>query len=148
MSVRRRVPRYDEVAVGEALPELSLRVRRADLRRYAEASGDHNPIHLDEAAARAVGLPGIIAHGMLSMALAGRVVTDWVCDPGRVVEYGVRFTRPLPVPEDADSPDGVLLQVAATIAVKLDQPLVRIDINARTGHVVVLGAARAVVRLD
>lgn len=144
----RRVPRYDEVSVGEPLPDLTVRVHRADLARYAQASGDRNPIHLDDAAARRAGLGGVIAHGMLSMGLAGRVVTDWVGDPARVVDYSVRFTHPLPVPPDEQAPDGVPLQVAATVAALLDAPFVRVDINARTGGVVVLGAARAVVRLD
>lgn len=143
-----RIPRYDEVADGDALPELSVRVRRADLLQYATASGDRNPIHLDDVAARKAGLGGVIAHGMLSMAIAGRVITDWVGDPTRVVDYGVRFTRPLPVPPETEAPDGVPLQVAATVAARLDPPYVRVDINARTGGVVILGAARAIVRLE
>ena len=76
------------------------RSRRADLVRYAGASGDFNVIHWNERVATSVGLPDVIAHGMFTMALAGRVVTDWVGDPGAVLEYGVRFTRPVPVPDD------------------------------------------------
>jgi hypothetical protein len=142
------VPRYDEVAAGDPLPDLTVYLHRSDLVRYAQASGDHNPIHLDDQAARRAGLGGVIAHGMLSMALAGRILTDWVGDPTRVVDYGVRFTHPLPVPPDDQAPGGIPLQVGATVAALLDPPYVRVDINARTGGVVVLGAARAVVRLD
>ena len=82
-------------AVGDALPALSLRVTRAELVRYAGASGDFNPIHWNERFAVGVGLPNVIAHGMLTMALAGRLVTHWIGDPGAVVGYAARFTRPV-----------------------------------------------------
>ena len=85
---------------GETLPDLTYRVTRADLVRYAGASGDFNPIHWSDRVATAVGLPGVIAHGMYTMALAGRAVTSWAGDPGAVVEYGVRFTKPVIVPDD------------------------------------------------
>jgi acyl dehydratase len=75
------------VAVGDELPPLSLRVTRADLVRYAGASGDFNPIHWSGRVATGVGLPGVIAHGMLTMALAGRLVTEWVGDPGAICSY-------------------------------------------------------------
>ena len=96
---------------GDALPPLSATVTRADLVRYAGASGDFNPIHWNERFAREVGLPDVIAHGMLTMALAGRVVTDWVGDPGAVLEYGARFTRPVVVPDDGE---GATVEVTAT----------------------------------
>ena len=83
-----------DVAVGTELPEQVFRVTRADLVRYAGASGDFNPIHWNERVATAVGLPGVIAHGMFTMALAGRAVTAWTGDPGALVEYHVRFGRP------------------------------------------------------
>ena len=82
--------RYDEVEVGTELPAGSYPVRRLDLVKYCGASGDFNVIHWNERIATSVGLPNVIAHGMLTMALAGRVVTDWVGDPAAVVEYGVR----------------------------------------------------------
>ena len=89
-----------DVAVGTELPEQVFRVTRADLVRYAGASGDFNPIHWNERVATEVGLPDVIAHGMFTMALAGRVVTDWTGDPGALVEYNVRFGRPVVVPDD------------------------------------------------
>ena len=87
-------------AAGDALPPLTVRVTRADLVRYAGASGDLNPIHWSERFAVGVGLPSVIAHGMLTMALAGRLVTAWVGDPAAVVGYAARFTRPVVVPDD------------------------------------------------
>jgi acyl dehydratase len=91
-----------------------------------------------------VGLPDVIAHGMFTMALAARVVTDWAQDPGRVVEYGVRFTRPVPVPDDDD---GALLEVTGTVAAKLDDGRVRVDLTATHAGAKVLGRAQAVVDL-
>src|SRR6478609_9420761 len=88
---------YSDVEVGTELPAQSFPVDRATLVRYAGASGDFNPIHWNERFAKEVGLPDVIAHGMFTMATAVRVVTDWVGDPGAVVEYGVRFTRPVVV---------------------------------------------------
>lgn len=86
--------------VGFELPAITVRVTRADLVRYAGASGDFNIIHWNERTALAVGLPGVIAHGMLTMGHAIRVVTEWTGDPTRVVDYQVRFTRPVVVPDD------------------------------------------------
>src|SRR4051794_18896030 len=85
---------------GDELPSRTYRVTRADLVRYAGASGDLNPIHWSDRVATRVGLPGVIAHGMYTMALVGRAVTDWAGDPAAVVDFGVRFTRPVPVPDD------------------------------------------------
>ena len=79
---------WSDVEVGDALPSITARLQRVKLVMYAGASGDFNPIHWNETFAKAVGLPDVIAHGMLTMATAGRVVTDWVGDPGAVVEYG------------------------------------------------------------
>ncbi len=89
------IDRRADIEVGHELPPLSVRVTRADLVRYAGASLDFNPIHWNDQVALEAGLPGVIAHGMLTMALAGRIVTDWVGDPGAVLEYGARFTRPV-----------------------------------------------------
>lgn len=86
--------------IGMELPSITVRFTRADLVRYAGASGDLNIIHWNERTALAVGLPGVIAHGMLTMGHAIRVVTEWLGDPAKVVDYQVRFTRPVVVPDD------------------------------------------------
>lgn len=135
---------YDDVEVGTELPGQRLPVRRADLVRYAGASGDFNVIHWNERLARSVGLPDVIAHGMYTMALAARVVTDWAGDPGAVVEYGVRFTRPVPVPDDDT---GALVEVAGAVAAKLDDRKVRVDLTVTSAGQKVLGRAQAVVQL-
>jgi acyl dehydratase len=98
--------------VGDELTPLSVRVTRADLVRYAGASGDLNPIHWSDRTAAGVGLPGVIAHGMLTMALAGRLVTDWVGDPSAMRAYSVRFTRPVVVPDDDD---GALVEISGKV---------------------------------
>ncbi|MFI0940323.1 MaoC family dehydratase [Streptomyces sp. NPDC021020] len=135
---------YDEVEVGTELPAQSFPVTRATLVRYAGASGDFNPIHWNEKFAREVGLPDVIAHGMFTMASAARVVTDWAGDPAAVVEYGVRFTKPVVVPNDGE---GALIEVTAKVAAKLDDNRVRVDLTAMSAGQKVLGMARAVVRL-
>ena len=137
-------PSYDAVDVGHELPAQSFPIRRADLVRYAGASGDFNVIHWNERVAREVGLPDVIAHGMFTMALAARVVTDWAGDPGRVVEYGVRFTRPVPVPDDDE---GAVVEVTGKVAAKLDDQRVRVDLTATASGAKVLGRAQAVVKL-
>ena len=138
------MPSYDEVEVGQALPAQSFSLTRADLVRYAGASGDFNIIHWNERVAKAVGLPNVIAHGMLTMATAGRVVTDWVGDPGAVEDYGVRFTRPVVVPDDDR---GAELEVTGEVAEKLADGRVAVTIVARAAGQTVLARARAVVRL-
>ncbi|MBF6045045.1 dehydratase [Streptomyces sp. NRRL B-1677] len=136
---------YDEVEVGTELPVRSFPVTRADLVRYAGASGDFNPIHWNEKFAKEVGLPGVIAHGMFTMAEAARVVTDWAGDPGAVAEYGVRFTRPVVVPNDDE---GAVIEVSGKVAVKDDENrTVRVDLLVKSGGQKVLGMSRAVVRL-
>jgi acyl dehydratase len=135
---------YDDVEVGATVPGQTFPVHRVDLVRYAGASRDFNVIHWNERVARAVGLPDVIAHGMLTMALAARVVTDWAGDPGAVVEYGVRFTRPVPVPDDDT---GALVEVAGTVAAKLDDRRVRVDLVVTSAGQKVLGRAQAVVQL-
>lgn len=137
-------PSVDDVEVGTELPPQTFSVRRADLVRYAGASGDFNVIHWNERVARSVGLPDVIAHGMFTMALAVRVVTDWVGDPGRVVEYGVRFTRPVLVPDDGD---GATVEVSGAVAALLDDGRVRVDLTATSAGQKVLGRAQAVVQL-
>ncbi|RZU43905.1 acyl dehydratase [Streptomyces sp. BK022] len=135
---------YDDVEVGTELPAQTFPVTRATLVRYAGASGDFNPIHYNERFAREVGLPDVIAHGMFTMAEAVRVVTDWTGDPAAVVEYGVRFTKPVVVPDDDK---GALIEVSAKVAAKLDDNTVRVDLTATCAGLKVLGMSRAVVRL-
>ena len=135
---------YDDVEVGTELPAQTFPVTRATLVRYAGASGDFNPIHWNEKFAREVGLPDVIAHGMFTMASAARVVTDWAGDPGAVVEYGVRFTKPVVVPNDDQ---GAVVEVSAKVAAKLDDRQVRVDLTAMCAGQKVLGMARAVVCL-
>ncbi|GGZ16219.1 MaoC family dehydratase [Streptomyces poonensis] len=135
---------YEDVEVGTELPAQSFPVTRATLVRYAGASGDFNPIHWNEKFAKEVGLPDVIAHGMFTMAEAIRVVTDWVGDPGAVVEYGVRFTKPVVVPNDDQ---GASIEVSGKVAAKLDDNTVRVDLLARSAGQKVLGMSRAVVRL-
>ncbi|CAB4940047.1 MAG: dehydratase [Actinobacteria bacterium] len=136
--------RYADTAVGTELPGASFPVARVDLVRYAGASGDFNVIHWNERVAASVGLPNVIAHGMLTMAEAIRVVTDWVGDPGALLQYGVRFTRPVVVPDDAD---GATLEVTAKVTELLDDNCVRITITASSEGQTVLGKAQAIVRL-
>jgi acyl dehydratase len=118
---------------------------RADLVRYAGASGDFNPIHWSDRVATSVGLPGVIAHGMLTMALAGRAVEDWAGGRDRVVEYTVRFSKPVVVPDDDR---GVDLEVSGTAKETSGDGLTRIDITCTCQGEKVLGMARALVRRD
>jgi acyl dehydratase len=135
-------PSYDDVQAGTEIPSRQYQVTRRDLVRYAGASGDFNPIHWNERTAKAVGLPDVIAHGMFTMATAVRVVTDWAGDPGAVVEYGVRFTRPVVVPD----PDGAVLTVSGVVRAIRDDDLVEVDLTATVDGQTVLAKARAVVR--
>ncbi|WP_433556893.1 MaoC/PaaZ C-terminal domain-containing protein [Pseudonocardia xinjiangensis] len=136
------------VAVGDELPPVSVQVTRADLVRYAGASGDFNPIHWSDRVATGVGLPGVIAHGMLTMALAGRVVTEWVGDPGAVRSYGVRFTRPVVVPDDDE---GALVEFSGKVSELTEADdgsrVARITVTARFDGKTVLSRAVAEVRL-
>ena len=133
------------VEKGFELPSLTVTLRREDLVRYAGASGDFNPIHYSDRMATALGLPGVVAHGMLTMAEAARVVTDWLGDPARLVEYGVRFVKPVPVPDD-DA--GAELLISAVVASVNDADgTAEIDISTEFDGQKVLGRARAVVRL-
>ena len=132
------------IEVGFELPAQSFPIQRADLIRYAGASGDFNVIHWNARVATEVGLPDVIAHGMLSMAEAIRVVTDWLGDPGRLLEYSVRFTRPVVVPDDGVS---VLLEVGAKVTEVREDGTARITITATSAGQGVLGNATALVRL-
>jgi acyl dehydratase len=129
--------------VGARLPEHTYRLTRADLVRYAGASGDFNPIHWSDRIAISVGLPGVIAHGVYTMALAGRAIAAWVGDPGAIVEYGVRFTKPVVVP---DTDEGVEVTVAGVVKGRTDDGYLQIDVTTTCNGERVLGQARALVR--
>jgi len=131
------------VEVGFELPAQSFTIRRSDLVRYAGASGDFNVIHWNERVATEVGLPDVIAHGMLTMALAARVVTDWLGDPSALLEYGVRFTRPVVVPDDDQ---GAVVEVAGKVS-RIDDDTATVTLTATFDGATVLGKAQAVVRL-
>ncbi|GAA0227525.1 MaoC family dehydratase [Cryptosporangium japonicum] len=135
---------YDDVEVGTELPPKTFPIQRSNLVQYAGASGDFNVIHWNERVAVSVGLPNVIAHGMFTMAEASRILTEWVGDPGAVVDYGVRFTKPVPVPDDDR---GATLEVTAKISEKLDDRRVSVDLTARAGDDKVLGRAKAIVQL-
>jgi acyl dehydratase len=132
------------VEVGTELPEQSYRVTRADLVRYAGASGDLNPIHWSDRVATGVGLPGVIAHGMLTMGLAARAVTAWTGDPAALVEYHVRFGRPVVVPDDDE---GAEVTVRGKVGALLDGGRARVDLTVTSGGEKVLSLARATVVL-
>ncbi|MDQ6874806.1 MAG: MaoC family dehydratase [Actinomycetota bacterium] len=134
----------DDVEVGTVLPAQTFRIRRVDLVRYCGASGDFNVIHWNQRIATAVGLPDVIAHGMYTMAEAGRVITDWAGDPGAVLEYGVRFTRPVVVPDDDE---GAELTVSGVVTEKRAGGQVVVELTARCGEAKVLAQSRALVRL-
>ncbi|MFY1617840.1 MaoC family dehydratase [Micromonospora sp. WMMD736] len=125
------------------LPTKTFRVTRADLIRYAGASGDFNPIHWSDRVATKVGLPGVIAHGMFTMALVGRAVTEWAGAPDAVVEYGVRFTRPVVVPDDDQ---GTEIEVTARVREVTEDGLTRLEVTATCLGDKVLSQARAVIR--
>ncbi|HML51109.1 MAG TPA: MaoC/PaaZ C-terminal domain-containing protein [Propionicimonas sp.] len=128
---------------GQLLKSVEMPLTRVTLARYAGASGDFNPIHYNDAAAAALGLPGVIAHGMLTMGCGLRVVTDWIGDPARVLTYAVRFTKPVVVPAEGEAWvvfTGTVTTVADGVAT--------VSLTATCGEDKVLGAATAEVRLD
>jgi acyl dehydratase len=125
---------------GESFEPREFVITRTDLVRYAETSGDHNPIHQDESVARSVGLPGVIAHGMYTLALAARAVADWT-DGAEVVELGCKFTNPVVVPDE----HGASVTVAGTVK-SVEDGLVTLTLEVTCGGQKVLGMPRAVVR--
>lgn len=135
---------YADVVPGMELPAATYPVTRLSLVKYCGASGDFNVIHWNERVARSVGLPDVIAHGMFTMAQAGRYVTDWAADAGALVEFGVRFSAPVVVP---DNEVGAVIEVSGTVEDKLDGNRVVLGLTARSGEAKVLTRARAVVRL-
>lgn len=129
---------------GDTLPEQSFPVTRADLVRYAGASGDFNPIHWSDRVAGEVGLPGVIAHGMFTMALAARALDVWAGGPGRVRELGCKFTKPVVVPDDAA---GVLVKVAGTVS-NVTEAGAQVALVVTVGDEKVLGLPKAVIAVD
>lgn len=129
------------LAEGQELPARTYQVTRADLIAYAEASGDHNPIHQDESVALSVGLPGVIAHGMYTLALAARAVEDWAGGPGRVVELAAKFIKPVVVP---GGEIGVEVTISGTVRA-VAEGQVTIAIEAVCADQRVLGTAKAVL---
>ena len=128
------------IELGTVLPEHVFTIDRALLKAYADASGDQNPIHQNEEFAKSVGLPNVIAHGMLTMALAGKYVTDWAGGAAQVHEFSARFIKPVIVPAS----EKVELTFSATIA-SIEDGKIRLDISATSGGVKVLGMAKALV---
>ena len=128
------------ITVGTVLPEKIVYLDRAALKAYADASGDQNPIHQDEAFAVSVGLPNVIAHGMLTMALVGKYVTDWSGGSDSVKEFGARFIKPVIVPAD----EKVDLTINATVA-EVNGDEIKLDLVATSAGIKVLGMAKAVV---
>jgi acyl dehydratase len=128
------------IEVGTAIPSHEFEINRTLLKQYADASGDQNPIHQDEAFAKSVGLPDVIAHGMLTMALAGKYVSDWAGGSQNVKEFSARFVKPVVVPAGVN----VDLTVSATV-IEVIGKSVRLEISATSQGVKVLGMAKALV---
>lgn len=128
------------INVGDVIPEQVFWIDRELLKKYADASGDQNPIHQDEDFAKSVGLPDVIAHGMLTMALAGKFVSDWAGGPATVKEFSARFIKPVVVPANKK----IDLTVSATVT-EVEDDSVRLNINATSEGVKVLGMAKALV---
>lgn len=138
------MPRFQELAVGDIVATKSFDVTRDSLVRYAGASGDFNPIHYRDDVALSVGLPGVLAHGMLTMGFSVQPVVDWIGDAGRIVDYGVRFTKPVVVPPQGPAK----LTVSATVAqLDAEQNRARIDIGCSFEENNVLGKAQVWVQL-
>jgi len=136
-----------KLTVGQEIGSRRLEISRADLVKYAGASGDFNPIHWNERFAREVDLPGVIAHGMFTMGSAVQLVTDWAGDPAAVVSYGTRFTKPVPV-ADLDGAPGAVVEVSGTIgALDAAAGTARIDLNVTLDGQKVLVKAQATVRV-
>lgn len=136
-------PKFDDLEVGQEIGIIEFLLTRDSLVRYAGASGDFNSIHYRDDVAAAVGLPGVLAHGMLTMGAAVQVAVNWVGDAGRIADYQVRFTKPVVV----HPTDGAVLVVSGKIgAIDAETRTVRVDLNAQFNETTVLGKAQAVVR--
>ena len=129
--------------VGHNFEPQTYDVRRSDLVRYAGASGDFNPIHWSDRIATSVGLPGVIAHGMYTLALAGNAVVEWAGGPERVLSFGARFTKPVAVPDDDT---GTVVTVAGTVK-SVEDGVATIDLTVTNADQKVLGMSKATVRV-
>ena len=136
--------KYDDVEAGTELEPRTYPAQRLDLVKYAGASGDFNVIHWNERIAKSVGLPNVIAHGMYTMAQAGRYVADWAGDAGAVADFSVRFSSPVVVPDDDK---GATIEIAGKVEEKLGDGKVALALTATSGGDKVLTRARAVVQL-
>jgi acyl dehydratase len=130
------------LTVGDVVAERTVHLTRESLVRYAGASGDFNPIHYRDDIAAEVGLPGVLAHGMLTMGLSVSTVVPWLGDSGRILDYGVRFTRPVIV----DPESGADLVIVAKVGAVEDETA-RLDLTVTTGETTVLGKAQVRIRL-
>ncbi|KAM9863447.1 hypothetical protein ACI1US_00765 [Leucobacter sp. BZR 635] len=135
-------PNFEQLTAGDVVAEREITLTRDELVRYAGASGDFNPIHYRDDFAQSVGLPGVLAHGMLTMGAAGSVATDWLGTAGVVRDFQSRFTRPVPV----DAAAGAILTVTATVG-QLDGEArtARLDLKVTFGGATVLGKSQMVV---
>lgn len=135
--------KFEDLQIGQEIGSLEFLLTRDSLVRYAGASGDFNPIHYRDDVAASVGLPGVLAHGMLTMGAAVQVAVNWIGDSGRIADYQVRFTKPVVV----DPVDGAVLVVSGKIgALDAEARTARVDISAQFNQTAVLGKAQAVVR--
>jgi len=130
------------LTVGDVIAERTVHLTRESLVRYAGASGDFNPIHYRDDVAAAVGLPGVLAHGMLTMGLAVQTIVSWLGDAGRILDYGVRFTRPVVVDPEAGADVGIVAKVGA-----VDDESARIDLTVTHAGATVLVKAQVRIRL-
>ena len=130
------------LTVGDVIAERTVHLTRESLVRYAGASGDFNPIHYRDEVAAAVGLPGVLAHGMLTMGLAVQTIVPWLGDAGRILDYGVRFTRPVVVDPEAGADVGIVAKVGA-----VDDESARIDLTVTHAGATVLVKAQVRIRL-
>jgi acyl dehydratase len=136
-------PKFDELEVGQEIGTIEFLLTRDSLVRYAGASGDFNSIHYRDDIAAAVGLPGVLAHGMLTMGAAVQVAVNWVGDAGRIADYQVRFTKPVVV----HPTEGAVLVVSGKIgAIDAESRTARVDLTAQFNDTTVLGKSQAVVR--
>jgi acyl dehydratase len=143
-------PTFNDLSAGQEIGSRTIEVTRTDLVKYAGASGDFNPIHWNEAFATGVELPGVIAHGMFTMGSAVQLVTDWAGDPGAVVDFQTRFTKPVLVADTTGTAEpGATIEVSGTIGkLDADAGTARVDLTVVSAGQKVLMKAQALVKLS